>query len=79
MISEKSIVGLSNRDGTISPVEFRKGAHLFSEKWKTACRTHEHDLPPWSWVCCKNPLFFTSHEVIITSNTLIVCLKVINF
>ncbi|CAO2818956.1 unnamed protein product [Amaranthus hypochondriacus] len=54
---------ISNWDGTISPDEFGKGAHLFSEKWKTVCRNHQHDLPPWSWVCCKNSLFFTSHEV----------------
>lgn len=63
MHSEKSILGLSTLDGTLSPDEFRVGAHNFAEKWERVCHSHDHDLPLWSWVSCENPTFVSPNEV----------------
>ncbi|KNA21925.1 hypothetical protein SOVF_038780 [Spinacia oleracea] len=63
MNSEKSEVGLSKWDGTISPDKFQQGALAFAEKWKTVCVAHDHDLPNWSWVSCLNPHFLNLHQV----------------
>ncbi|KAL2936107.1 Ubiquitin-like-conjugating enzyme ATG10 [Bienertia sinuspersici] len=63
MLSEKSNVGSSKWDGTISPGQFQEGAHAFAQKWKTVCQTHTHDLPLWSWVSSSKSSFINSHEV----------------
>lgn len=72
MNSEKSEVGLSKWDGTISPDKFQQGALAFAEKWKTVCVAHDHDLPNWSWVSCLNPHFLNLHQVILLPSQFLV-------
>lgn len=60
MLPERSFVGMSTWDGTLSPDEFRTGALAFAEKWDKL--SHNHDLPRWSWVSCLNSPFVSSNE-----------------